>query len=70
MLVFGENQSYCIKCDCCGKETLAQIRGNKLVIMDRRHGQKHVAILSLNDLIRIMKEVGLFPLADEALAPD
>lgn len=56
-----------IKCDCCGTETLAQVRGNKLVIMDKRHGKKHIAVLSLDELIALMK--GFEP-AEEVLAAD
>ena len=56
-----------IKCDCCGTETLAQVRGGKLVIMDKRHGRKHIAVLSLDDLIRLMQ--GLTS-AEEVLVTD
>ena len=37
-------------CDCCGREKLAEIRGDKLVIMDRRHGKKHIAVIALSEL--------------------
>jgi hypothetical protein len=39
-----------IFCDCCGREKLGEIRGDKLVIMDRRHGRKHIAVIALSDL--------------------
>ena len=43
-----------VKCDCCGKETLAEVRGNKLIIMDRRHGKSHLVVLTLEDLVAMM----------------
>jgi len=52
---FGNDVRFTIKCDCCGRETLAQIKDNKLVIMDRRHGKKHVAIITLSEVLRHMK---------------
>lgn len=46
-----------IKCDCCGTETLAEIDDNKLIIMDRRHGKKHLVVLTLEEIVAIMKEL-------------
>ena len=43
-----------IYCDCCGTEKLAQVVGDNLVIKDRRHGQKHVAIIKVADLLDIL----------------
>lgn len=40
-----------IYCDCCGFEKMAEIVGDKLIIKDRRHGEKHVVILSVKDLL-------------------
>jgi hypothetical protein len=51
-----ENNGLRIKCDCCGIETMAQIRGNKLIIMDKRHGKKHIVVLSIEDLVSVLKE--------------
>lgn len=45
-----------IYCDCCGSQKLAQVVGDSLVIKDRRHGQKHVAILKADDLLDILKK--------------
>lgn len=53
-----------IYCDCCGSEKLAEIIGENLVIKDRRHGQKHIAVVPIRQLIdkldgtkyRIVKE--------------
>lgn len=36
-----------IKCECCGSETLAEQRGDKLLITDRRHGKDHFVVISL-----------------------
>ena len=45
-----------IYCDCCGTEKLAQVVGDNLVIKDRRHGQKHVAVVPISDLLDILKK--------------
>lgn len=37
-------------CDDCGQEKMAEVRNGKLVISDRRHGQRHVAVLNLAEL--------------------
>ena len=47
-----------IYCDCCGTEKLAQVVGDNLVIKDRRHGQKHVAIIKIADLLDILQKNG------------
>lgn len=36
-----------IKCECCGSETLAEWRGDKILITDRRHGKDHFVLVSL-----------------------
>jgi len=43
----NERHGHKIKCDCCGNETLAEIRDNKIIIMDKRHGRLQIAILKL-----------------------
>ena len=43
-----------IYCDCCGTEKLAQVVGDNLVIKDRRHGEKHVAIIPIQSLLDII----------------
>ena len=45
-----------IYCDCCGTEKLAQVVGDKLVIKDRRHGEKHVAVIPISTLLDILKK--------------
>ncbi len=47
-----------IYCDCCGTEKLAQIVGGNLVIKDRRHGEKHVAIIPISALLDILETRG------------
>ena len=44
-----------IYCDCCGTEKLAQVVGDSLVIKDRRHGEKHVVVLKISDLLDILQ---------------
>ena len=38
-----------IRCDCHGVEVLAIRRGNRLVITDRRHGERHTAVVVLEE---------------------
>ena len=47
-----------IYCDCCGTEKLAQVVGENLVIKDRRHGEKHVAVIPISALLDILKSSG------------
>ncbi len=37
-------------CDDCGREKMAELRDGKLVITDRRHGRRHVAVIPLSEL--------------------
>ena len=43
-----------IFCDDCGQEKMAELRDGKIVIVDRRHGRQHVAIV---DVIKIGNKV-------------
>ena len=43
-----------IFCDDCGQEKMAEVRDGKIVIVDRRHGRQHVAIV---DVIKIGNKV-------------
>ena len=45
-----------IYCDCCGTEKLAQVVGDNLVIKDRRHGSRHVAVIPISTLLDILKK--------------
>jgi len=44
-----------IKCDCCGTETMAEIRDDKLIIIDKRHGRRHIAVIVIPDLIKMVQ---------------
>jgi hypothetical protein len=44
-----------IYCDCCGREKLGEIRDGKLILMDRRHGKKHIAVISISDLSKYIQ---------------
>lgn len=44
-----------VYCDCCQTEKLAQVVGRNLVIKDRRHGSKHVAVISMADILDRMQ---------------
>jgi hypothetical protein len=54
-----EYRSQKIKCDCCGNETLAEIRDDKIIIIDKRHGRRHIAILKISDLLAIMQKAAV-----------
>ena len=45
-----------IYCDDCGKEKMAELRDGKLVIIDRRHGRRHVAAIPLSALTRLAEK--------------
>ena len=55
-----------IYCDCCGSEKLAQVVGDNLVIKDRRHGEKHVAVIRIQDLLDILNRNGDNIVKDQA----
>ena len=44
-----------IYCDCCGKEIVAMIIGDRVVIIQRRHGKEHCRSLTL-DMIKELIE--------------
>lgn len=46
-----------VKCDCCGTETLAEVKSNKLVIIDKRHGKRHLVVLSLQEIMSMMEDM-------------
>lgn len=50
----GADGGWNVKCDGCGKETLAQVFEDRLVVMDRRHGTKHIAVIPRCELLKIM----------------
>ena len=40
-----------LKCDCCGKEGLAYLDGNRLVIVARRNRKQHVKVIELDKIV-------------------
>jgi len=42
-----------IRCDCCGREKLAELRGDSLVIIDRRHGRRHFAVIKIQEIMKL-----------------
>lgn len=48
-----------IYCDCCGSQKLAEIVGENLVIKDRRHGEKHLAVIPVQALVDKLAEQGI-----------
>lgn len=46
------------KCDCCQRETLAYGTLGLLEITDRRHGQRHRVVLTLDRLVNILDPSG------------
>jgi hypothetical protein len=43
-----------VKCDGCGKETLAEVFPDRIIVVDRRHGNKHIAVIQRCELLKIM----------------
>lgn len=44
---FGMAEVHSVYCDDCGQEKMAEVRDGKIVIVDRRHGRRHVAVIPL-----------------------
>jgi hypothetical protein len=40
-----------LKCDCCGKEGLAYLDGNRLIITKRKNRRDHTMVLDLNQML-------------------
>lgn len=54
MISLGRKESQFIKCECCDRETMAEIHRDRIVITDRRHGKKHIAIITVDDILAHM----------------
>ena len=52
----SRNYGHKVKCDCCGTETMAEIRDDKIIIIDRRHGRRHIAVLRITELQEVMQK--------------
>ena len=50
----GRDGGWNVKCDGCGRETLAQVFADRVVVMDRRHGNRHIAVIPRCELLKIM----------------
>ena len=42
-----------VYCDDCGREKMAEVRDGKVVIVDRRHGRRHVAVIPLGGELEV-----------------
>ena len=43
-----QTKQQAIYCDCCGTEVMAKRSEDRIVIQDRRHGRRHVAVIPLD----------------------
>jgi len=50
----GPGGGWLVKCDGCGKETLAEVFPDRVVIYDKRHGRKHIAVIPRCEILKIM----------------
>lgn len=37
-----------IYCSCCGTQVMGWREGNRIIISDRRHGERHTAVVTLD----------------------
>ena len=58
MFVEQKDGSHRVVCDCCKKETLAVLRKDSLMIMDRRHGKKHFVVITFNEMLDKVNSTG------------
>ena len=54
--------SHPLYCDDCGREKMAELRDGKLVITDRRHGRRHVAVIPLSELRSLLDASPPYPI--------
>ena len=50
----GADGGWYVRCDGCGREILAQVFEDRLVVTDKRHGCRHVAVIPRCELLKIM----------------
>ena len=50
----GPGGGWLVKCDGCGRETLAEVFPDRIVVVDRRHGDKHIAVIPRCELLKIL----------------
>lgn len=46
-----------IRCDCCNAP-IAEIRGGCVIIVGRHHGERHVTVLTLAQLVALLARGG------------
>lgn len=54
MIEVAKKTSWFVKCDCCGTETMAEVQPDRIIIMDRRHGKKHIAVITRDEIMEKM----------------
>ena len=50
----GPGGGWLVKCDGCGRETLAEVFPDRVVVYDKRHGRMHIAVIPRCDILKIM----------------
>ncbi|NLE96286.1 MAG: hypothetical protein GX600_11530 [Dehalococcoidia bacterium] len=50
----GPEGGWLVTCDGCGREILAQVFEDRVVVMDKRHGGRHIAVIPRCELLKIM----------------
>ncbi len=59
----GVDGGWLVKCDGCGRETLAEVFPDRIVVYDTRHGRRHIAVIPKCELLKIMGSclIGVVP---------
>jgi hypothetical protein len=50
----GPDGGWLVTCDGCGREILAQVFEDRVVVMDKRHGCRHIAVIPRCELLKMM----------------
>lgn len=61
----GPDGGWYVMCDGCGKQILAQVFEDRLVVTDKRHGARHVAVVPRCELLKIMGACSRLPEPEE-----
>lgn len=48
-----------VYCDCHGSEKLAEITNDRIIVKDRRHGEHHIAVIPLRDVLDYVPDQAL-----------
>ena len=54
MKTVSEDEGLVILCDCCGSR-VAWLRSGLLILKTKHHGEKHVTVLPLQELLSLSK---------------